>query len=640
MARAILCLGDEPPIRYAAEELGRALDAIDGGASTVSPAAGYDPSRRALWLGTFERFPGLGSPRPPGADTRFDDAIRVDVSSDQGLIAGSNPRSVLLAAYRYLHELGCRWIRPGPDGELLPRRGSPRKPVHLREAASHRHRGICIEGAVGWEHLRDLAAWMPKVGLNSYFIQFREGFTFFDRWYSRARNPLKPPELFSVEQAAELAARAVQEIKKRGLVLHMAGHGWTCEPFGVRGLGWDYPTGEPPEAMRPYLAEVAGKRAWWPGGPLNTNLCWSNPEARRIVCEAVARYASEHPEIDVVHFWLADGANNSCECAGCRATRPSDYYVMMLNEVDRILTARGVGTRIVFLAYVDLLWPPEREEIANPDRFILMFAPITRSYSRSYGELPPPTPLPPFERNKLSFPKSVEENLRFLAAWRESFPGDSFDFDYHYMWDHYNDPGYTMIARVLAEDVIHLSDIGLNGLVSCQTQRAFFPTGLGQTLMGWSLWDRGREYQSMAVDYYDAAFGEEGPAAREYLGKLTELFDPPSLRGERQGAEQVAAERLARVPALVGAFLPTIERNLDHADPCRAASWRYLKEHAAITTELGRLLELLARGRREEAKAGWQELEREVWRREATLAPVLDTWLFSQVMGAKLARKG
>ena len=58
---------------------------------------------------------------------------------------------------------------------------------------------------------------------------------------------------------------------------------------------------------------------------------------------------------------------------------------MLLNEMDAAFTAHGIATKIVFIVYLDLLWPPEAERFANPDRFILLlFAPISRSYSRSY----------------------------------------------------------------------------------------------------------------------------------------------------------------------------------------------------------------------------------------------------------------
>jgi hypothetical protein len=36
------------------------------------------------------------------------------------------------------------------------------------------------------------------------------------------------------------------------------------------------------------------------------------------------------------------------------------------------------------LVYVDLLWEPLQENIRNPERFILMFAPITRTYSQAF----------------------------------------------------------------------------------------------------------------------------------------------------------------------------------------------------------------------------------------------------------------
>ncbi|NLC67502.1 MAG: DUF4838 domain-containing protein, partial [Clostridiaceae bacterium] len=140
---------------------------------------------------------------------------------------------------------------------------------------------------------------------------------------------------------------------------------------------------------------------------------------------------------------------------------------MMLNDLDEILSEKGLKTKIVFLIYVDLLWAPEIEKIKNPGRFILMFAPITRTYSKSFeadGDLPE---TPPYERNKLRFPYDVKENLAFLKSWERVFKGDSFDFDYHFLGDHYRDPGYYSIVKVLSQDIKNLGKIGLNGFVSC-----------------------------------------------------------------------------------------------------------------------------------------------------------------------------
>ena len=94
---------------------------------------------------------------------------------------------------------------------------------------------------------------------------------------------------------------------------------------------------------------------------------------------------------------------------------------MMLNDIDRKLSALHLDTRIVLLAYVDLLWPPQHQRIQNPDRFVLMFAPITRTYSKTVSTDRAWPELPPVERNKLTLPHMIEENLAFLRAWQAQF---------------------------------------------------------------------------------------------------------------------------------------------------------------------------------------------------------------------------
>jgi hypothetical protein len=206
-------------------------------------------------------------------------------------------------------------------------------------------------------------------------------------------------------------------MKKRGMIFHGVGHGWTCEPFGIPGLGWDDQIYHvPPESVQ-YLAMVNGKRELWHGVPLNTNLCYSNQIVRDLVTDEIVKYAEDHSATDILHFWLADGSNNNCECDECIKQRPSDFYVQMLNELDAKLTAKGISTKVVFLIYVDLLWPPISNRIENPDRFILMFAPITRTYSESFKPGDTLPEIPSYERNKLEFPKDVDKSVAFLKAW-------------------------------------------------------------------------------------------------------------------------------------------------------------------------------------------------------------------------------
>ena len=83
-----------------------------------------------------------------------------------------------------------------------------------------------------------------------------------------------------------------------------------------------------------FIALIDGKRALCHGVPLNTNLCYSNPVVRDTVTNKLVAYAAAHSELTAVHFWLADGFNNHCECQNCQKARPADFYVDMLNELD------------------------------------------------------------------------------------------------------------------------------------------------------------------------------------------------------------------------------------------------------------------------------------------------------------------
>ena len=584
-----------PTIAFAAQELSRYLRQMDPGGN-YSLLKGLRQTGGGLQLGLAA---GLGVALPEVANPELDDAIGIQLEKGCGFICGSNPRSVLIGVYRFLRELGCMW--PTPAAEIIPPLPAALPELSIREAASYRHRGVTIEGAVSGMHVERIIDWLPKNGFNGYFIQFMVPYTFYERWYHHTGNPMMAQQTVDEDQVMAMTEAQLEQIALRGLMFHGVGHGWTCEPFGIAGNAWEADPSPLPEEVRPYLALVDGQRALHKGVALNTNLCYANAEVQARMTDAIVDYCQAHPQLDYLHFWLADDSNNHCTCPACVQSLPADLYVDMLNLLDEKLTAAGLPTRVVFLLYEDLLWAPERARIAHPDRFALMFAPITRTYAHAFtedvrGQLPATAP---YRRNQNTMPQSVEENLAYLQKWQAQFDGDSFIFDYHMMWAHLSDPGYSMIAHVVFEDMRGLESLGLNGSVSCQLQRAFFPTGLPMYLMAQALWNRQGSESALTGEFFQRCYGPDGPKAQAYLRTLSERFDPARMMaGGDALREEAYARQLGAISQIIQSFRPVIESNCTHKDllPGQRHLWQVLKAHATYARAYAKLVQTYAQG--------------------------------------------
>ncbi len=568
-----------------------------------------------------------------GTDPAFD-TVQISVTDGRGTIGGANPGALLIAVYRFLFELGCRWTHPGDGGEHIPQKALTPDllNVNLTDTPSRSHRGVCIEGAVSEENVRDMIEFLPRVGMNSYFVQFFRPSTFLNRWYTHEENPFLEGEEKTNEEIDAIYARLIDEILKRGIRYHAVGHGWTAVPFGVESGGWQEisPEGLPQEYVES-MAMLNGKRALYRNVPLDTNLCYSNPKVRSKVADAVVEYAKKTPAVDVIHIWLADGSNNNCECEECCKARPSDHYVKMLNEVDRKLTEAGLDTKIVFLVYVDLLWAPEQEVIKNPDRFLIMFAPITRTYSQTLrqGARSATVERLPYVRNKLKFPKDVATNISYLNDWRRAFSGSGFIFDYHLMWDHFRDPGYMQAAHTLFEDMKDLDLLNLDGMISCQLTRSAFPTGLPIYAMARALWDKNADFDAVADEYFAAEFGELAGDVRAYLTELSRLFDPPYIRREKPRESEESAAIFDTIPAFISKFRsehPEIRVSSDK-EPLRV-----LAVHADYCMLLS--LHLARRARNENMEDTLEALRAFAFKNEPLVQNRFDAWnLFNHELG-------
>ena len=553
------------PVDYAAEELKKYLRMMMPECGDIKIS--YAPDAvDGFRLGLMQDF---GLDVSDAEDPELDDILYINCDTEGGIIAGSNPRSVLLSVYEYLRQNGCRWLMPGVDGEYIPMQNI--KPVEYRFKPSMRYRGWCNEGAEFQQCMMETIDFTPKVGMNVYMIEFRIPTPYYKTYYTHACNTAnRAPEPLSDMQVLQWKRQCEAEIAKRGLQFHDIGHGFTIDPFGIDSAkAWAKVDDTIiPEESREFVAMLNGERKLFRGQPINTNFCMSNPRARKKVADYIVNYAENHSNIDYLHVWLADAWNNHCECDECRKKTPSDWYMILMNEIDEALTAKKLDTRIVFIVYMDTTWPPIDERIKNPDRFALLLAPISRSYLSTLPESGVTSKPVPFVLNKLTLPASFEEYLAYFAEWRKFWHGGTFSYEYHFWWHQCCDIGGIRLAERINEDVKAYKKYDVNGVVEDGSQRSFFPNGLPFYTYARTLFDTSLSSEEIAKDYYSFAYGEDWEKFYNYLRKISDVFDVRYFEGE-----------LSQNPKVSAYYNPKYAKNLEALDEILAEGRALVDEH-------------------------------------------------------------
>lgn len=618
--------------KFACSELRRYLELIDSSISIDEMTyTQYRANTQVLWVGLD------GSVR-----ASEEDEIRIDVENGVGIITASNERALLIAVYRFLRDLGCDWLFPGPDGEIVPKKTLFPEMIcaQVLEKASYPHRAICTEGAMGYEHLYNMIDWIPKAGMNGYYAQFYAPLIFFQRWYRNEQTAVTgAPELEDNEAYLAIWKRAVEEIEKRSLLYYAGGHGFTLEPFGIHDLEWyvDYsenPYGAP-DTIKPYLAMINGERKV-NKKLCNTNLCYSNPEVRETIVEGILDFCRERPSLDYVCVSLADSFNNHCECDECQKMSPSDYLIMMLNEVDKRMTEQNMNTKVMFSLYCELLWPAAKVKINNPNRIIFKFCPISRKYDTlltDFEEGIQDQPKP-FARNKISLPYAIAENVNMLKAWQNTAPCESVLFDYHLHSAQYRDPGFYRISQVLHDDMAKLDRLGLDGMVSCQAQRASFPVGLPMYAMSRALWNKNSVFEEVSETYFRETFSDKGDEVENYLRTLSELFDAEYINGKKPVHAKEDIARYERVIRVINDFVA------EQIEPNKTQSihWEYLSYHAELCLIFAELIKLHIQQDQEGIQKYTQMLHGRSYELQPHIHRVFDTCLFNSLFELYLKR--
>lgn len=583
-----------------------------------------------IFVGTRDQFSGvLEEGKCPPND--LDDEILVTERDGDCLVTGSNPRSVLFSAYDLLDRLGARWVGPGYLGEVLPESDcSALFKQEISERASYRHRGVCIEGAPSLEHALGVIDWMAKHKMNTFFLQFKTSIYFWRNYYSRKYNErYGEAEEVDEKRSLELDGEVIDAARLRDMVIHRVGHGWTAESIGFPSLGWYEAEREPDEHTRSLLAQVGGKREFFGNTPINTELCYSNPEAFDGIVEEIAGYASEHPEVDCLHFWLSDATNNFCECDGCTKVKPSDWYARLIRAVAQKVRDKGLGTRIVFLCYTNTMMPPISECLSDiGERLIYMFAPISRCYVHPLAD-PSCSGMGKsggWPLNRVKPPRTNAEFVKIRRGWLKAFDGDSFIFDY-YLWNPYiRNLNPIGLAGLINSDVRSLADLDLNGLVSCQALRAFYPIGLPMVSMAETLWNRDVDLESLIDEHLDACFGINSTVVKNHLTIIGEILSPTKKDPHKGSLHSGDPGRARKLIEEMNLFSGELE-GLRHANDREKRYLDLLKHYNDLLTRRAKEVFLRSTGQEKEADQAAGDMAEFLRGTEDLTHRYLDLWL-------------
>ncbi|MBR2722481.1 MAG: DUF4838 domain-containing protein [Clostridia bacterium] len=621
-------------VDFAAEELKKYLRMMmtEGGDIKIA----YDPAATdGFRLGLMQDF---GLDVSDVKNTELDDIIYIDTDTAGGIIAGDNPRSVLFAVYEYLRKNGCRWLFPGVDGEYIPLKEI--EPVQYRHVPSCRHRAQCNEGGNIQQNLLECIDFAAKLGFNDFLIQFRTP-PHYDNYYLHKQNPTRAPEPLSLEGAAQFKIACEIEFEKRGIRYHNVGHGWTGDSFVNPEdlvVGWTKVNNdEVPDQTKQYLAMIDGKREFYTSSPACTNFCMSNKDARSKVIDYIVDYTKAHSNTDYMHVWLADAIHSFCECDACRKKSPSDWYVVLMNELDEVLTQQGLANRIALISYVDTLWAPDTEVLKNPDRFALICAPITRDYSSSpKEETVKNTKLLPYELNRSPLPTTLEEHMAHFDNWQRAGAGSTIAFEYHFWRYQVHSASGLSIARSLHDDILFYRAHGFDGMMSCGTQRCFFPTGFAFYTYARTMFDASLTLEDIKNDYFPHYFGKSWREFYDYLVEVEQLL-PHSYLALKEGVKHYKSEKVAKqlaenLDGLLAKGKALIEANYNSDVRVQTVAVRVMEHYLVYLEYLAEMMKEKALGNDERAMEIFEEFRTEMGKREIYIRTHFDPYtLFSEI---------
>ncbi|MEN6386048.1 MAG: DUF4838 domain-containing protein [Phycisphaerales bacterium] len=243
----------------------------------------------------------------PGVCIRFEtdqsgelsfDAYKIKIEPDSIVLSSNYSRGILYAVYDLLDQLGCSWVYPGTNEEIIPKL----KRITFDESTKIKkpqieHRGLALYGldSNSINLGKDIIDWMAKNRFNLIL-------TSEDRPSDSGVSPAHGTRW------SQVANKLLDEVQKRGILLDMSEH--STHLFFPKSLFNEHPDWF---AMNSKGIRIPGQ------------ICYSNQHAIEYYSNRQIEYIKKHPEISILGTWPMDGGGY-CECNECK--KPDTVFKM------------------------------------------------------------------------------------------------------------------------------------------------------------------------------------------------------------------------------------------------------------------------------------------------------------------------
>jgi hypothetical protein len=246
---------------------------------------------------------------------------------------------------------------------------------------------------------------------------------------------------------------------------------------------------------------------------------------------------------------------------------------------------------------------------------------------KDMGKLYSESELTPYIRNKLEMPQTTEELISFLQSWQRWQNVDSYDHEYYfYVGEQYFDLGSVQFAEIIYDDIKELPKYGLNGMLSCGTQRGFMPTGIGMWTMAKALWDDSIPFEDMKKEYFDSAFGDFSEKFCDYFTYLSKLA---------HAKPEVPFDTVTEICTQMKEYIRTLD--LSGMNPCHKASIEYVLFHCdLVVKQMAAEKITVEKGHVKFAEKEWKELINYVRENELSVFPAFDVYLYLLHIGCRV----